>query len=1334
VATNLSSDRNLTSRDIQELSSADAVAAFFASLGYDTDARLVQTSAAMGITAESLQRKIRRIERIADQEDGLLQVYLVELDTVTMEATRGLARALRDRTGNYLLVLTSDYELLDFVLLERQIAPAPATALSAPRVSVRFLPLTVTRRNPDQVALRVLRRFTYTESDADAQYDKLLSAYTIARWSEPLFNNRALFADYFLKERLPSLPEWSEDPKAAYLSFRELYAGVRDRLVRAGEAVARGQLIDPALRALGFSPSPNKPDLSAPDYLLRLSASSEDAIDCLAYSWDRNLDGKDETRDTTRPAENPGARVVSILESGNWPWAIVTNGKLWRLYSAAAHSRATNYYEIDLEETLAMPDPSEAFRYFWLLFRSASFQPRELTLDGELRELSFVDLLLHESGQYAKRLGDRLKDRVFEEVFPDLARGFIAHIRDARGSAEGIPQQQLDEVFRGTLTLLYRLLFLLYAESRDLLPVREVRGYWSKSLTQLRSEIADKAGPIKDEAPKRISTSFSADAGKTLLYDRIMDLARIVDQGDPSVNTPTYNGGLFLTQVASDDHTPEAEAARFLLAHKLPDRYLALALDRLARDVDEKRGDLVSIDYKSLGVRQLGSIYEGLLEFRVRIAPEKMAIVKGKKTEEIVTHREAVKEKRAILTDGRGRNAPERTLPKGEVYLENDRRERKASGSYYTPDHIVEYIVEHAVGPVFAEHLERLRPRLREAQQAYRAAQQRQAGFQKLGMKGDDPEKVANDPRWQGVADELFEFRVLDPAMGSGHFLVEVVDFVTDKMLDFLNAFPWNPVQVRLRETRETILAEMDRQGVSIDAAKLTDVNLLKRHVLKRCVYGVDLNPMAVELAKVSLWLDCFTLGAPLSFLDHHLKWGNSLIGTTIQTVEADLEGQTKGHYGDLFGGRLQGVLSATFTMEELARTPDVTMEQTRASRSLFGEFEQALAPYKAALDIWVSRYFGNRLAQQYLTLVGGDYVEEIRSDGQGLSPEYKQVIANAAKLKEEKRFFHWDLEFPEAFVDLGRKTWKREEEQGFDVLVGNPPYDVLAGEELGCDVTQDLNYYGDIHLYRPAMSGARNLYKLFMCRGLALLPLKGSASLIVPMSLLGDEQAVGVRHVMLRDMTLVGIEAFPQKDDPRRRVFPEAKLSTTIFVSRRARSDQDQAFTVRTHPGRLIEVDSPTLRVTPGQIKAFDPDTLPIPSCTQRDWDIASKLLATPVSRLGQLARCFRGDLEQTREIRAGTLSFEPPGSLVLRGANVTLYAARNASQGEDLYLDVPKFLRQMGPRSKAHANHGKRKVGYQRSAPQNNFRRIIRRPFRAMLSVSIQSATSQRTRANWT
>ena len=156
---------------------------------------------------------------------------------------------------------------------------------------------------------------------------------------------------------------------------------------------------------------------------------------CLAYPWNRYLDGRDETRDAQNPDDNPGARVVSILENGGAPWAIVTNGKLWRLYSSKTHSRSTNYYEIDLDEILAMLDPNEAIRYFWLFFRPSAFVTEEVRKDGQNKDACFLDRLLEESESYAKGLGDRLKERVFERVFPHFAAGFIEHLKGQVGLA-----------------------------------------------------------------------------------------------------------------------------------------------------------------------------------------------------------------------------------------------------------------------------------------------------------------------------------------------------------------------------------------------------------------------------------------------------------------------------------------------------------------------------------------------------------------------------------------------------------------------------------------------------------------------------------------------------------------------------------------------------------------------------------------------------------------------------------------------------------------------------------------------------------------------------------
>ncbi|MDO8545728.1 MAG: hypothetical protein Q7R68_00065, partial [Nitrospirales bacterium] len=914
-------DKEIRSEQIQAIRNADGVTALFAELGYRTEARITQTADVLGITPESSANQIKKSERIADQ-DGLLQVYLFEVASLTQALTHTIARAFRNRAGQYLLVLTADYDRLDFVLIERLLSSSKTETLVPKQVTLRPRVASIARQNPGRVHLRLLRRLTYTESDPEYQFEKLRSAFDMAEWSEEFFNNRGLFSDYYLIERVPESAAWKEDPRPAHRRLSELLSKASERWAGKPKAEICVGLIQPALDALGFAMTAaciSTRDSPQPDYLLSLpSAPGSPVALCLIYPWGRWLDGKDDRRDAVSPDENPGARVVSLLESGTARWAILTNGKVWRLYSGKAHSRATNYYEIDLDETLALPGPqgndaAEAFRYFWLIFRAKAFDSHP----------SFLDDILAGSEAYAKKLGDRLKERIFEEIFPILSEGFIEHIRRRDGKKADLSQPALDHIFQGTLTVLYRLLFILYAEARDLLPVKEYHGYGQKSLKLIKEEIADKGADLEDARDEKLSTDYSATEDS--LYRRLMALCAVIDKGDRALNVPMYNGGLFMTEPPEDDTSLEAGNARFIRDHVIPDRWLARGLDRLARDVDDKSHALVFIDYKSLGVRHLGSIYEGLLEFKLRVAVEKMAVVEGKKAEEIIPYREAQSEKRKILKAGRGKDAVERVLTPGTVYLENDRRERKATGSYYTPDYIVQYIVEHAVGPVLDEKFAALTPKLRDAQKALKQERDKAAALKKTVGKHDDPEHEAYLKHRQ-VVDDLFDVKVLDPAMGSGHFLVEAVDFTTDRLLHFLNGFPWNPVLAHLKETRETILQEMERQGISIDAGRLSDVNLLKRHVLKRCIYGVDLNPMAVELAKVSLWLDCFTLGAPLSFLDHHLKCGNSLIGATVEEVDKALETPKQASF--FHTSEFARELVAVDLMRRIGELSDVTPEQ----------------------------------------------------------------------------------------------------------------------------------------------------------------------------------------------------------------------------------------------------------------------------------------------------------------------------------------------------------------------------------------------------------------------
>ena len=825
-------DLELTSQDIQGLHDANSVAAFLTNLGYDTRARIPQTAANLGLP-EPIQRRIKRIELLADH-DKFLQVYLFELKNVTVADIKAICRAFRDKAGNFLFVVTADYEFIDLVLLDRIGKLKSPTAISAAAPALVPRRFSVDRRHPTQVHCRVLRRFTWTEADPFSQFDKLRYAYDLAHWSEVHFNNRGLFSDYYLCERLPSrdwklteFGEWRDDPKPAYQRLRAIYDEAAEKFAGKKTSELIGLLYEPVLRELGFEPKFQSFADSQP--LFRLNDPNSGALlgICLPYPWGRELDRKDEMHDAETPEVTPTFAVVDLLAKEKAPWVVLTNGKLWRLYSQQAHSRATNYYEVDLDEVLGrqgfQQDIQDAFRYFWLLFRMQAFRPVEREWQGKRQALSMLDRLLLGSEEYAKELGESLKSRVFTEVFPVLAEGFIASMRQ-RGPAD-FDDEALTTVFQGTLTLLYRLLFLLYAESRDLLPVHE-REYHEASLQRLKDEVKEKAGTISEanseaadsaqERKSRIDMAFSA--SEFGLWHHLKAIFGVIDKGSEDLNVPQYNGGLFLAQRDDDDHSPEAEAARFLERERIADRHLALALDLLARDQDPKSKALVSIDYKSLGVRQLGSIYEGLLEFRLHIAGERLAVVKEKGREVYKPFKELNEREKKKA------EAHHAFVSRGRAYLENDKRERRATGSYYTPDHIVKYIVEHAVGPILQEKFDGLRPKLREAQRERREFFKQQEEFTRRAMRPKPAEQA--DLIGRELVDELFNIKVLDPAMGSGHFLVEAVDFITDKILEFLNAFPWNPILVHLGRMRDTIQEQMDEQNIDIGefSARVRDV------------------------------------------------------------------------------------------------------------------------------------------------------------------------------------------------------------------------------------------------------------------------------------------------------------------------------------------------------------------------------------------------------------------------------------------------------------------------------------------------------------------------------
>ena len=819
------------------------------------------------------------------------------------------------------------------------------------------------------------------------------------------YRNRGLFSDDYLKGRLTEpgrYSEWAEDVSGPMGELRELYESKKGILEGLNEAQTENEFLDEALEILGFSyiKQTQTKDGSKPDYALypddgtknvalgvksdltQFYATSLAVAEC--KYWGRNLDvytKKDDKDDqaTVQQKAAPAMQISRYLQETGLSWGILTNGSEWRLYHGESPGKTKRYYSVDLARAL---ESEEDFRRFYLFFRRAAFVER----GAEGR--SFLEEVRAGSEDYAVRVGKELKRIVFERLFARLAAGFLKyHADELQGP---LNEEVLSKTYRGTLALLYRLLFLLYAEARGLLPHKDRLGYGVHSITSLKKNVAGRI----DEGEKFSEKSY-------VIWERLESLFRIVDGGSRDLNVPPYNGGLF----------KDAGSHEFLGTHRVSDQHLAPALDELSRQADES-GEKRFVDYGFIGVRELGSVYEGLLEFSLRIADEDLVVVKEKGKEVYVPK------------GSQGRKKVLGSVEKGAPYLVNDKKERKATGSYYTPRYIVDYIVENTLGPLVAERREALEARL-EGIAKLRS---------ELGRMRKSEEYIAGEVRKKGALRTLLDVKVLDPAMGSGHFLVAAVDYLTDEFSRIISELEAEPVVEELAGLRAEIRESLEAYGASASEEQLSDDSLLKRMVLKRCVYGVDLNEMAVELAKLSLWLDAFTVGAPLSFLDHHLKQGNSLIGSSVQEVRREVEAS-----GSLLGNQFTATLiQGTELMQHVGEIPDATEGEVRESIDAYAAADKVLAPYKRMLDIWTSQHFGSSGAQNFLSqaVSTGEVDHLTKSDYAHFRDKDKNVIDAAIDLSADKRFFHWELEFPEVFYEGARER----ENPGFDAVVGTPP------------------------------------------------------------------------------------------------------------------------------------------------------------------------------------------------------------------------------------------------------------------------------------------------------
>ena len=940
----------------------------------------------------------------------------------------------------------------------------------------------------------------------------------------------SLFAEDFLREAITELRDWRDltderlaDLEAALRDLFECFPTDRSP----NESQTEDDLIWPILVRLGWTASLRQQNLSAsgrhdvPDGLLFADNASKARANRFAKEWKRYEHGLAvvESKRWLRPLDRrsgrrgeesaPSTQMLRYLRriddqtTGKLRWGILTNGARWRLYYGGARSVAEQFFELDLAAVLGIPDDGGLetddrrhwLKVFWLVFGRHGFLP------DAADERTFHERAIDEGRFYQERVAGSLSALVFENVFPDLIRAL----------AEADTETPLPEVRDAALVLLYRLLFVLYAEDRDLLPVRDSR-YDDYAL---RDRVRGDIGRRKDQGDV-----FSATAAR--YWTAFDDLCRAIDAGDASIGLPPYNGGLF-----DRDRTPLLSDVR------LGDAVMADVIDALSFE----RTPLGRryINYRDLGVQQLGSIYERLLE------------------------REVVRQD-------------------GNIIVRPNVFARKDSGSYYTPDDLVDLIVREAVGPLAEARVEAF------AAKAADVASSQITEDRRLGrLKRLDP------------AEQLLELKVCDPAMGSGHFLVNLVDYLADRVIEAMAEAEvlvdgyLSPLAERIDGIRNTIMDNAEDRGWAFDPAQLDDRHIVRRMVLKRCVYGVDKNPMAVELAKVSLWLHTFTVGAPLSFLDHHLRCGDSLFGTWVGAAIRTTEEKSS-----LFlRGPLARATRAAAPMQIIEGLTDAEIAEADRSADIFAEVSEMTAPLHAFMSLlhafdWLDLRKREVKAAflKWLDGVFGDQIETARSEQTDSSDADVPLLMDALGLVATERFLNWQVAFPGVWSD-----WEAPGlTGGFDAVIGNPPWDRMKLQQVEWFASRrreiamapraadrkrliaDLQtakdpLASDFRLASErAIAGARvargsgdypllargdlNLYSLFVERALTLVKPTGMVGLLVPSGIASDKMAAPFFKSVATEGRLKALYDFENK----KVFFPDvhASFKFCVFVASR--------------------------------------------------------------------------------------------------------------------------------------------------------------------------------------
>jgi hypothetical protein len=965
-----------------------------------------------------------------------------------------------------------------------------------------------------------------------------------------LRNRHGFFSDYWLGTvfgrttgRQRTLV--TREVESAWRTFVRIYERAEGRAESAAEVQER--LARPLLGQI-FSYHLGAPTGAGFDgRTVALYASAEDEAGgrvplLLAYvgDWDDDLDaGK---HPPTRALAERLARAASELKYG-----LLLTGERLRLIRRAGDGPRGAYLELALGECLEAED-RESFAAALRLFSRANFEPGA---DGSLP----IEAIERESREHAQRVSDELKRAVFQS-----AEALVEALLNGEADRERLEPARLLEFRDAALTCLYRILFILYAEARDPALLAHPVYRESYSLDQLvRDLLRSREFPAENRAG---------------LWERLRALFAIHDAGLPGLDgqapIPARGGDLF---------SPDTPAGQILEAARLSDRVVAQILLDLTTTPPRRGVGREQVSFRELDIEQLGAVYEGLLEYEPTIAravtlevrvqgrtfaltpPDLVrlatarglvlsgdpALVAGTEADALHPAATAVDEEGAEERPDDDADDSERDETEGDEEDTGVRRgatarlvrrldpgrfhfvpgpARKGSGSFYTPLALVRDLVRYALGPL---------------------------------VEGKSPA-------------EIEALRVLDPACGSAHFLVEAMRFLARALH---RAYVRQHGKAAPPHFRGQWDADWETSDDEARAAGSEARAWCKRRVAERCLYGVDMNPTAVELARVALWIESLAGERPLTYFAHHLRCGNSLLGTWLARLGAPplpSLGPERRLFPHAAEERIRRAAELRRLIDLAADTGAVepeSLEELRFKEQQRREAEAILADARLLFDLRSASAFVPAIWDEWETLASL-LGERGRLEAYARSRPWWNPFD---QVRVRERFFHWELEFPEVFL---------AERPGFDAVLGNPPWDKIksdrkefygrsdvlirayVGGELdrriqeleGADpalgpgfaayearvktLAACLRKGGDYRYESWEVEGRRtggdpDTFKFFVERAWRLARDGGRVGMVVPSAIYNNEGCTGLRHLLLDQAEVERFYAF----ENRKKIFP---------------------------------------------------------------------------------------------------------------------------------------------------------------------------------------------------